>query len=193
MQSFPQAQTIPGTQACSHTHDTSYPSSVRQTSRTITCSQQHVRVPLPNTLMYGDWFIAIHQHKSPVPSGFPHRLSNKHPRTSLDDWSTSAGICGRNPRMHRQMGHLPSQMQISRRHRNTCLPDCYSEWHVWPGITASLVKVSLAPRNWPLLFKVQLLNQLGVLLCLQKLFPSLHPFFPLKLSSEKNNTAELIA
>lgn len=60
-------------------------------------------------------------------------------------------------------------MQISSRHRNTCLPDCYGEW---PEITASLVKVCLTPRNSALLFEVQLLHQLGVLR-LQKLFPSL--------------------
>lgn len=80
---FPWAQTILGMQVCNHMHDTSHPHSVWQTSHTITCSQQHACVPLLNTLTYSNWF--THQHKSPVPDRFPHRLSNKHPCTSLNN------------------------------------------------------------------------------------------------------------
>lgn len=117
---------------------------------------------------------------------FPHRLSNKPPHTSLNNLSTPAGIPGHNPCRHREMGQLPSQMQISCRHRNICLPDRCQEPQT------SLGKVCLAVRNSPLLFEVQLLHLLGIL-CLQKLFPFLHPSFPLNHCSKKNNTAELIA
>lgn len=64
--------------------------------------------------------MALQQQKFPAPDKFPCRLSNKHPHMTLDHSCRYS----QHYSMWMQVGGtlLPSQMQTSHRHRNTCLP-----------------------------------------------------------------------